>query len=96
MVIFTNIMAYIKCNLLLVIAVLTALMVYLCNYTTKTPVEPAKEPRQQKIYRWCKGECYILKSYTEQEIIREVSCEEVDRKEDILLYGYCHKDLIKF
>ena len=58
--------------------------------------EPIGKPRQQKIYRWCKGECYILKSYTEQEIIREVSCEEVDRKEDILLYGYCHKDLIKF
>ena len=72
-------MAYIKCNLLLVIAVLTALMVYLCNYTTKTPVEPAKEPRGNinDIYRCCENRCFLLKSLIDQSPVKEVTHKEL-------------------
>ena len=48
----------------------------------------------QKVYRCCQGKCYLLKSYTEQDIIiKEIYYREVDHSNNPLILSsrYCPK-----
>ena len=77
-----------KTSILIGSLILLILISFLPQNTITIENKTINDDDLQKVYRCCQGKCYLLKSYTEQDIIiKEINRSDINYLNDPIIFN---------